>query len=81
MKRYGITVEERNRMYDEQKGLCGLCGTHESSFKRGLHIDHDHFTGKVRSLLCYRCNRHLVGQHTLKTAFEIYQYLRKYDHE
>ena len=79
MKRYGITGADREAMYDRQQGKCAICGRHESEFKRGLHIDHSHITGRVRKLLCYHCNRHLVGHHTLETAKKVYEYLREYE--
>jgi hypothetical protein len=56
MKNYGITIQKYQQMLVEQKGCCAICGKHESSFKRRLHIDHDHTTGQVRALLCTRCN-------------------------
>lgn len=55
-RNYGITVEQFQAMYDAQKGCCDCCGKHESEFRRGLHVDHDHATGQVRALLCTRCN-------------------------
>jgi hypothetical protein len=56
MKNYGITIDQYNEMYSKQKGCCACCEKHESEFKRGLHVDHDHITGQVRALLCTRCN-------------------------
>jgi hypothetical protein len=41
----------------EQGGVCAICGNPPK--KRPLHIDHNHRTGRVRGLLCYRCNRAL----------------------
>jgi hypothetical protein len=79
MKRYGITVADRDRMFEEQKGCCAICNIHESAFKRGLHIDHSHQTGKVRQLLCYTCNTRLVGQHTVETATAVLEYLKKFE--
>ena len=53
--RYGITREEFQTMYKDQKGLCGIC----SEYKKVLHVDHNHTTKKIRGLLCGHCNRGL----------------------
>jgi len=58
---YKITVDEYNRMVEAQGGVCAVCHQ-ETRYKsharsrRGLVIDHDHATGKVRGLLCVGCN-------------------------
>jgi len=59
LKKYGITERQLFAMYDEQEGLCAIC---EGSLGR-YHIDHDHKTGEIRSLLCLFCNRYVVGRH------------------
>jgi hypothetical protein len=51
-KRYGLTKEEYEKMYQTQSGKCYICQKSEEK----LHIDHNHTTGKVRSLLCKECN-------------------------
>lgn len=53
---YGVTPEEMQTMKDNQSGECAWCGTHESELSRGLMLDHDHATGRVRRLLCHNCN-------------------------
>ena len=53
--KYGITPEDFKRMHEAQKGRCAICND-EPKTKRGLHVDHDHETGKVRGLLCHGCN-------------------------
>lgn len=57
MKRYGITVDDYGRMLDEQRGVCAICRTPPGD--RYLHVDHCHATGRVRGLLCFRCNSSL----------------------
>ncbi len=52
--KYGISKEEYALMLQTQNGVCFICG--ETNNGRRLHIDHDHDTGKVRSLLCQKCN-------------------------
>lgn len=54
LKKYGITWEDYYLIFTEQEGLCAICGYF--SDKKTLHVDHDHSTGKVRGLLCRKCN-------------------------
>lgn len=57
--RYGISVDEHQQMLAKQEGLCAICRKPPAMTARTsqrLHIDHDHETGKVRGLLCDRCN-------------------------
>jgi translation initiation factor 2 beta subunit (eIF-2beta)/eIF-5 len=60
---HDITMEEYYRLYNEQNGLCAICGKPESQKMKGklanLAVDHDHKTGKVRGLLCFKCNTRL----------------------
>ena len=51
-----LTVIEYDKMFENQGGECLLCGRHQSQFKRRLDVDHCHETGRVRGLLCQKCN-------------------------
>ena len=53
---YNITLEEYNKLFEKQNGNCAICGKHQSYLKKGLSVDHDHVTGKIRGLLCNNCN-------------------------
>lgn len=58
MGRFGLTLDDYVSMMDEQKGCCLVCGgSLDSGAKQSPCVDHDHNTGKVRGLLCNRCNR------------------------
>ena len=54
--KYGIVMDDYNKMFAGQGGCCVICGRHQSELKKSLAVDHDHGTGKVRSLLCIQCN-------------------------
>lgn len=55
--RYGITLEIFNKMLVQQESKCHICSIHiDEAPKKRLCIDHCHNTGKVRKLLCFRCN-------------------------
>ena len=54
---YGISLEEYDKMLQEQSSKCDVCGKeHEEVPKKRLGVDHCHTTGKVRGLLCANCN-------------------------
>ena len=59
--KYDITQEQYHEMYAEQNGCCKICGIHESRCAKRLHVDHCHDTGRVRGLLCAKCNTS-IGQ-------------------
>jgi hypothetical protein len=52
---YGITIAEYNDMLSAQGGRCACCGRHGTEVTR-LVLDHDHFSGKVREIICDDCN-------------------------
>ena len=58
-KRYGITLEQYDEMFENQNGVCMICGGTNADGCR-LYVDHDHKTNEIRGLLCFGCNR-LLG--------------------
>lgn len=63
LAKYGLTLEQYEVMLDEQGGVCAICGQDEPAAhgrtgkKFLLSVDHCHETGRVRGLLCQKCNR------------------------
>jgi len=56
---YGITMEQYLATLEEQGGRCAIC--QKKPRARRLAVDHNHKTGRVRGLLCTRCNHKLLG--------------------
>jgi len=56
--RYGIDIQDYNKMLKEQGGVCKICKSKTPKRKNAKYfaVDHCHTTGKVRGLLCYNCN-------------------------
>lgn len=65
--RYKIDEKEYQKLLQEANWSCQICGLHEIHLQekhpksKGIHVDHDHETGKVRGMLCQRCNS-ILGQ-------------------
>lgn len=60
--KYGITIEDYDRMFNEQDGQCAICGTTTPGWPSlfgTFCVDHDARTGAVRGLLCSTCNQGL----------------------
>jgi len=59
-RKYGLEPKDFHRMFDEQLGKCMICGLTlswaEGDKRVRPHVDHNHETGQVRSLLCLTCN-------------------------
>ena len=56
-ERYGITRDVFIDMLNSQQNKCAIC---ESAIdEKTSHIDHCHTTGKVRGILCEKCNKGL----------------------
>lgn len=73
LSRYGITLEQYNAMVAAQDNKCLICGLEENTVSKSgitkvLAVDHCHTTGKVRGLLCYKCN---VGIGHLQDSIEV----------
>lgn len=64
-KQYKIRSADYYEILEKQNGGCGICGRQEKSIAhtsnkvRRLTVDHCHKTGKIRGILCSRCNRGL----------------------
>jgi hypothetical protein len=57
LKHYSLTLEDYDRMLEEQGGGCAICRTvTPGRGKRSFCVDHDHNDGRIRGLLCMNCN-------------------------
>lgn len=78
-RNYGITIENFDKMFEDQKGLCACCGASHVDFKRRLHVDHHHVSNQVRGLLCTRCNPGLgYFEDSIEKLEMAINYLRKF---
>lgn len=60
-KWYGLEHEDYLQMLENQNHVCAICGKAEtvknpSGAIKPMSVDHCHTTGKVRGLLCTKCN-------------------------
>jgi hypothetical protein len=67
-------------LLESQEGGCAICGGVPKRLKKDgtpyrFQIDHNHRTGKVRGLLCFRCNRGLPTYATSEWLRGAYVYV------
>lgn len=52
-RKYGVTLRQYDALLKAQGGRCALCDRRpEQERYKVLHVDHCHYTGKIRGLLC-----------------------------
>lgn len=79
--RFNLTHGEYQVMLEKQQNLCAICKKPETKLKKKsnipqmLAVDHCHLTGKVRGLLCRKCNTALG---TFKDSIELFQLAIEY---
>lgn len=60
--KYGISIADFDKMIAATDNRCECCGKHHDELPEGkhhdtrLHVDHCHTSGRVRGLLCFKCN-------------------------
>lgn len=54
-RKYGLTKNEWEIILNSQQNGCAICRKIFDHYK-DIHVDHCHSTGKVRGLLCNKCN-------------------------
>jgi len=79
-----MTLQDYTLILEKQNHKCAICGTDETFYdknglKSSLAVDHCHETGKLRGLLCHRCN---TGIGSLRDSIDLLlkaiMYLEKY---
>lgn len=69
-EKFGITVEQYDRMLAAQDGACAICG--KPPTRIALAVDHCHETGVVRALLCTTCNTMLGAYEWMRDRAPVY---------
>jgi Recombination endonuclease VII len=90
LRKYGLTVAEYDALMEQQGGACAICtkpfgDSHSGILGHGggagrwdiASIDHDHETGRVRGILCRRCNLALEMLLSDEELARARQYLRR----
>jgi len=75
-KSYGLPTEGYSKIFLSQNGVCAICGDLPNNTR--FTVDHSHFTGKVRGLLCSNCNAILGFAHdSIEILAKTIEYLKK----
>lgn len=79
-RKYGISLDDYRKLSEQQGHVCAICKHPEVGYNgkdpKVLAVDHCHVTGKIRGLLCFKCNQTLgrMGD-SLENAMKFFTYL------
>ncbi len=78
-RKYGITDAQFNEILAAQNYVCAVCKRDEPRANSKLAVDHCHATGKVRGLLCTKCNTAIgLLDDSPGLAMELLNYMKKH---
>lgn len=72
---FNLSLEEYNKILQEQDYKCAICGSITPKGKGSFHVDHCHASGMIRGLLCHYCN---VGLGNFRDNIELLDKAKKY---
>lgn len=75
-KKCGITEADYGEMLCKQKNRCAICKKSPEDFKFCLAVDHNHDNGKVRGLLCVKCNTAIGSLNNIKILRSAIKYFK-----
>lgn len=81
--KFGLSPEDYTAKLEDQGGVCYICRKPEVSTWKGkvkhLAVDHCHKSGKIRDLLCVKCNKALgLVDDNIDLLKECIKYLQKH---
>lgn len=80
---FGIDILEYNKLLEAQDGVCAICNKKESvvgnnNKLKSLAVDHCHTTGRIRGLLCQKCNQALgLFEDSIENLISATNYLKE----
>jgi Recombination endonuclease VII len=79
LRNYGVEYSWYELQWKLQGEACALCNRLKKPDQRRFHLDHNHKTGKVRGIVCYYCNKFVIGRHNIASAETLYGYMKRYE--
>lgn len=82
-RKYKTTIDEFKKMYYTQNNTCSICKlVFDDIYDSRVCVDHDHRTGKIRGLLCNKCNS-AIGflNEDVETLNRAIEYLKRSNYE
>lgn len=76
-KCFNLSLEEYALILEAQRGCCGICRKRPTGGK-SLAVDHAHTNGRagpVRGLLCFFCNKRLIGARSDEAILRMAEYI------
>lgn len=78
---HGRDFSDRQLLLDRQNGCCAICKETISWVKKTARVDHERETGRVRGILCNRCNVAIGILDNKRLLGEANEYLAKFELE